>query len=66
MDDPTIMDWAAKEGRLDKVIDFHQNHYSCTTEAMDGAATNGHLVVVEWLQLNRSEGCTTEATGGCL
>ena len=28
---------------------------------MDGAATNGHLEVVEWLHANRYEGCTAEA-----
>ncbi|KAE9274379.1 hypothetical protein PR003_g29627, partial [Phytophthora rubi] len=33
----------------------------CTTEAMDGAAANGHFEVVRWLHENRTEGCTTDA-----
>jgi hypothetical protein len=28
---------------------------------MDYAAREGHLEVVQWLQANRSEGCTTDA-----
>lgn len=32
-----------------------------TTNAMDGAATLGHLGVVKWLHENRSEGCTRRA-----
>ncbi|KAG1710045.1 hypothetical protein DVH05_017053 [Phytophthora capsici] len=33
----------------------------CTTIAMDTAAANGHLEVVQWLHANCSEGCTTAA-----
>jgi hypothetical protein len=33
----------------------------CTTDAMDWAAENGHLGMVQWLDLNRSEGCATAA-----
>ncbi|OWY97696.1 hypothetical protein PHMEG_00031714 [Phytophthora megakarya] len=33
----------------------------CTTNAMDYAAGNGHLLVVQWLHQNRSEGCNTSA-----
>jgi len=36
----------------------------CTTAAIDGAATNGHLSVVKWLHKNRAEGCTTVAMDG--
>ncbi|RLN95848.1 hypothetical protein BBJ28_00020424 [Nothophytophthora sp. Chile5] len=32
-----------------------------TQTAMDGAAANGHLEVVQWLHVHRSEGCTTVA-----
>ena len=33
-------------------------------KAMDGAARNGHLTVVEWLHQNRKEGCSTLAMNG--
>lgn len=33
----------------------------CTREAMDGAAANGHLDVVQWLHENRQEGCSIRA-----
>lgn len=33
----------------------------CTTAAMDGAAANGHMEVVQWLHQNRNEGCTMDA-----
>lgn len=29
-----------------------------STKAMDLAAANGHLEVVQWLHENRNEGCT--------
>jgi hypothetical protein len=32
-----------------------------STKAIDRAAANGHLVVVQWLHTNRTEGCTTRA-----
>ncbi|TMW61214.1 hypothetical protein Poli38472_013677 [Pythium oligandrum] len=32
-----------------------------TTNAMDGAAANSHLKIVEYLHSERTEGCTTEA-----
>ncbi|RLN89877.1 hypothetical protein BBJ28_00019581 [Nothophytophthora sp. Chile5] len=34
---------------------------SCTPAAMDGAAANNHLDVVQWLHNNRAEGCSTDA-----
>eukprot|EP00644_Phytophthora_capsici_P009931 jgi/Phyca11/119848/e_gw1.39.148.1 len=33
----------------------------CSVKAMDGAAANGHLAVVQWLHCNQSEGCTVRA-----
>ncbi|KAE8990066.1 hypothetical protein PR003_g24627 [Phytophthora rubi] len=33
----------------------------CTAAAMDGAAANGHMDVVQWLHHNRNEGCTMDA-----
>lgn len=40
-------------------------HYAtsegCTTEAMDVAAGNNYLDIVQWLHANHTQGCTTEA-----
>jgi len=63
------MDDAAKDGNLKKLINLHNENKSCTTHAMDWAATGGHLEVIKWLHENRNEGCTTRAmdsaaTGG--
>ncbi|KAI8924260.1 hypothetical protein BC831DRAFT_466468, partial [Entophlyctis helioformis] len=33
----------------------------CTTDAIDKAAENGHLHVVQWLLANRTEGFTAKA-----
>ncbi|KAF0694381.1 Aste57867_14750 [Aphanomyces stellatus] len=35
-----------------------------TTRAMDFAAANGHIVVVEWLHMHRTEGCSHWALDG--
>ncbi|EGZ14852.1 hypothetical protein PHYSODRAFT_509463, partial [Phytophthora sojae] len=35
-----------------------------TTQAMDGAAANGHQDGVKWLHEHRSEGCTVAAMDG--
>ncbi|ETI46277.1 hypothetical protein F443_09317 [Phytophthora nicotianae P1569] len=34
---------------------------SCTKKAIDNAAAAGHLDVVKWLHVNRTDGCTTDA-----
>lgn len=36
----------------------------CSHRAMDSAASNGHLEIVQWLHTNRSEGCTAAAMDG--
>eukprot|EP01135_Chromosphaera_perkinsii_P001349 Nk52_evm76s164 gene=Nk52_evmTU76s164 len=33
----------------------------CTTDAMDYAAKNGHLALIQWLHSHRNEGCTVNA-----
>ena len=38
-----------------------ENLIEFTTDAMDWAALNGHLPMVQWLHQNRTEGCTTDA-----
>lgn len=58
-----IMDEVAMNGRLD-VLEYLQTCAACppcTTAAMDRAAAYGHLDVVTWLHIHRSEGCTTDA-----
>jgi ArsR family metal-binding transcriptional regulator len=55
------MDLAAQAGNLDIVIYLHEKGYSCTTAAIDSAASNGFIEVVKFLNENRSEGCTTNA-----
>lgn len=70
-----LMDEAAKCGQLTILQYFHSSDSSsraaatlelirskgCTTFAMDHAAVNEYLDVVQWLHFNRLEGCTTEA-----
>ena len=41
---------------------LHENRSEgCTKYAMNLAAGNGHLHVVQWLHKNRTEGCTEDA-----
>lgn len=58
------VNWAAENGFI-AVLEYLS--YTCqefTVTAMDLAAANGHLHVVQWLHENRSEGCTTAAMDG--
>jgi hypothetical protein len=61
-----------KPHNIDKFVDFDQlsliyyicNNYldvKCTKIAMNHAATNGNLGIVQFLHYNRTEGCTTKA-----
>lgn len=44
---------------------LHENRpEGCTTDAIDGAASWGHLDVVKWLHEHTNEGCTAEAMNG--
>ena len=53
---------AARLGRLDIIIFFHEQKYPAfSTNTMDYAAQNGHLDIVKYLHENRTEGCTTHA-----
>ncbi|KAL3669252.1 hypothetical protein V7S43_005634 [Phytophthora oleae] len=40
---------------------LHEEGATCTTGAMDSAASGGHLEIVQYLQENRVEGCTKDA-----
>ena len=46
---------------LDMVKYLNSAGASCTSKAMDNAASNGKIQIVKWLHRNRSEGCTTAA-----
>lgn len=63
-DDGDLLDMAAGCGVLDLAKWLHENGASCSTDAMDEAALNGHQHVVEWLHHNRDEGCTFNAMDG--
>ena len=55
------MDNAAEHGFLNIVIILHNYGESCTTDAFDYAARNGHFEIVKFLHYNRPEGCTKKA-----
>ncbi|DBA02785.1 TPA: LOW QUALITY PROTEIN: hypothetical protein N0F65_010713 [Lagenidium giganteum] len=46
------------------MVKYLHEHQHCSTDAMDGAATHGHLDVVEFLHEHRTEGCTIDAMDG--
>lgn len=52
---------AAAQGHLSVVKCIHARGVGTTVDAMDRAAANGHLYVVQWLQENRTEGCSNRA-----
>ncbi|ETV95869.1 hypothetical protein H310_10908 [Aphanomyces invadans] len=56
---PTELDMACRLGYLPLVLKLKDR--PCTTKAMDWAAANGHLHVVQYLHGHRSEGCTVDA-----
>ncbi|RHY16336.1 hypothetical protein DYB36_006238 [Aphanomyces astaci] len=53
----------AENGDLEYLVENSDN-LNFSTGAMDLAAANGHLDVVQWLHVHRSEGCTTKAFDG--
>lgn len=57
------MDSAATTEDLQMLKWGHENIGGdiCSVEAMNGATRCGHLNVVQWLDENRPEGCTTDA-----
>ncbi|EQC29734.1 hypothetical protein SDRG_12506 [Saprolegnia diclina VS20] len=56
-----MMDLVAMSGDLALLRWLHETGASCTTDALDGAAMNGHLDVVIFLHEARHEGCTIVA-----
>ena len=55
------LDLAAEFGNLEVVKYLTRMGASCSKRAMDGAATNVHLDIIQWLHLNRSERCSSRA-----
>jgi len=51
---------AASYGYLELIKERHE-YLKFGIDAMDYAARNGHLDVIKWLHINRSEGCTKYA-----
>ncbi|OQS03617.1 hypothetical protein THRCLA_04062 [Thraustotheca clavata] len=58
---PGVMDLLCRYGDLALIHYLHLHGASCTKDAMDWAASAGHLDVVKYLHRNRREGCTTDA-----
>ncbi|OQR90775.1 hypothetical protein ACHHYP_05251 [Achlya hypogyna] len=56
-----VLDLLCRYGDLDMVRFLHLHGASCSKDAMDWAASAGHLHVVKFLHEYRREGCTTDA-----
>ncbi|EQC32462.1 hypothetical protein SDRG_09789 [Saprolegnia diclina VS20] len=63
---PQLLGHVANRGFLPLVQALHERGFSCSTYAMDAAATNGHLGVVQFLHNHRTEGCTVKALKGAI
>ncbi|KAF0689459.1 Aste57867_19094 [Aphanomyces stellatus] len=50
----------AENGDLD-YLSQNSDNLNFSTDAMDLAAAHGHLEVLQWLHVHRTEGCTTQA-----
>ncbi|KAE9045228.1 hypothetical protein PR003_g6219 [Phytophthora rubi] len=65
-EDPRLVDLVATRGKMETLTFLlgGGREGKCTTDAMDGAAANGHLEVVRYLHTQRTEGCTAAAMDG--
>ncbi|CAH0491106.1 unnamed protein product [Peronospora farinosa] len=69
-EDPRLVDLVATTGKMEMLMflldreDEGRLLTRCTQDAMDGAATNGHLEIVQYLHRHRTEGCTVAAMNG--
>ncbi|EGG15191.1 hypothetical protein DFA_10017 [Cavenderia fasciculata] len=61
---PNVLDNVAASGRLD-IFKYLEHRYKdtivCSTQAIDGAALNGHVEMIDYLYKNRQEQCTVAA-----
>ncbi|KAH9097890.1 hypothetical protein LEN26_016920 [Aphanomyces euteiches] len=59
-----IVNHASQYGSLEALVCLHElGHPGCGQSAMEMAAKNGHLDVIQFLHANRTEGCTTSSNG---
>ncbi|KDO18174.1 hypothetical protein SPRG_16406 [Saprolegnia parasitica CBS 223.65] len=58
---PSLLDDVAIQGFLPLVQTLHERGFACSVDAMDFAAAEGHLDVVQFLHKNRTEGCSVYA-----
>ncbi|OQR88244.1 hypothetical protein ACHHYP_07024 [Achlya hypogyna] len=56
-----VMDYMAGLGHLDAVVFLTEAGFACTQYAMNVAAEYGHLEIVRYLHVARTEGCTKHA-----
>ncbi|KAF0720834.1 Aste57867_29 [Aphanomyces stellatus] len=59
-----LVDAMASDGNLEIVALLLQHRASHSTAAIDNAATNGHLDMVQYLHAQRESKCTTQAMDG--
>ncbi|EGZ11588.1 hypothetical protein PHYSODRAFT_336109 [Phytophthora sojae] len=60
-----MLSWEVRVSAKPRTTWLHENRpEGCTTDAIDGAASWGHLDVVKWLHEHTNEGCTAEAMNG--
>jgi hypothetical protein len=64
--DYKLFDIAASKGDLEFIIWLHSKNFSATVNAMNGACINGHLLVVKFLSVKRTEGFSDDAVYGAL
>ncbi|GMF34007.1 unnamed protein product [Phytophthora lilii] len=66
-EDPRLVDLVATMGKADMLrflLEREGGRSRCSSDAMDGAAANGHLEIVQYLHTQRTEGCTVAAMDG--
>jgi hypothetical protein len=66
LEDARLVDLVATMGKMETLRFLLQSEDGgrCTSDAMDGAAANGHLEIVQFLHSQRTEGCTVAAMDG--
>ena len=63
--DENLVEMASKFGKLNITKFLIQNNVKVTIDAIDNAATNGYLDIVEWLHHNTAAPCSSRALKKC-
>ncbi|KAI9983102.1 hypothetical protein PInf_007029 [Phytophthora infestans] len=69
-EDPRLVDLVATMGKMETLRFLLEREEAgrqgqrCTSDALDGAAANGHSEIVQYLHEQRTEGCTVAAMDG--